>query len=116
MTLLVALAPTNPTCAGRELPDPWEALSTSCCGLLQWETLCRSSMWCWPHADSVGWAAVVLTVLPTPGHALVHLSLGQVLLLLELFKYQRKALVLNCLVFSHGETSAELSNFMAPSS
>lgn len=57
----------------------------------------------------LGWAAVVLNALHNPGHALVQLSLRQVLLLLELFKYQRKALVLNCLVFSHGETSAELS-------
>lgn len=54
MTLLVVLPPTNPTCAGRELPDPWEALGTSCCELLKRETLCRSSMWCWPHNDSAG--------------------------------------------------------------
>lgn len=52
MTLLVVLPPTNPTCAGRELPDPWEALGTSCCDQLKRETLCRSSMWCWPHNDS----------------------------------------------------------------
>lgn len=63
----------------------------------------------------LGWAAVLLTVLQTPGHALVSLSIRQVLLLLELFKYQRKAPVLNCLVFSHSETSAGLNNSMAPS-
>lgn len=63
----------------------------------------------------LGWAAVVLTVLHTPGHALVHLSTRQVLLLLELFKYQRKAPVLNYLVFSPSETLAGLNNLMAAS-
>lgn len=34
MTMLIVLPSTNPTCAGRELRDPWEALGTSCCDLL----------------------------------------------------------------------------------
>lgn len=68
-----------------------------------------------------GWVAAMLTVLCSLMHALIHLNVRQVLLLLELFmlKYQNQSLIildLNYFVFSHSETLAGLSNFIASSS